>query len=173
MMLGDFGEVYVLDWGIAKLVHDEEPEFTSEDAAPRVKHATESGVVLGTPGYMAPEQIRGDALDARTDVFALGAILFEIICGEPLHVGTNLAMMASQTLCGSSERVRTLCRERDVPPELEEVCVRATMVDPAAPGPDAATDRGTINPSYNQRVPEQSSRIAGRPAQRDPLRRLD
>ncbi|HEY1959137.1 MAG TPA: serine/threonine-protein kinase [Polyangiaceae bacterium] len=132
MMLGDFGEVYVLDWGIAKLVHDEEPESLPRQTPRHGKHATEAGIVLGTPGYMAPEQLRGEALGARADVYALGAILYEILCGERLHDSDNVVMLATQTLAGDGDRIRTRCRQRDVPPELEAICVQATMVDPSA-----------------------------------------
>jgi len=132
LMLGDFGEIYVLDWGIAKLVHDEEPESPRRSTPRRAKPATEAGVVLGTPGYMAPEQLRGEPIDARTDVFALGAILYEILCGERLHAGDNVALLASQTLAGAGDRVRTRCRERHVPPELESICLQATTVDLAS-----------------------------------------
>jgi len=130
MMLGDFGEVYVLDWGIAKLFHDEaENSIEPDTATPNEKNATASGTVLGTPGYMAPEQIRGDELDARTDVYALGAILFEIVCGEQLHQARSIPLLASQTLAGVGDRVRSCCRERDVPPELEAAILGATMLD--------------------------------------------
>jgi serine/threonine-protein kinase len=65
IMLGDFGEVYVLDWGIAHLL--DEPD------------ESERGQVLGTPGYMAPEQARGEPIDPAADVYALGRILSEIL----------------------------------------------------------------------------------------------
>ena len=83
IMLGDFGEVYVLDWGIARVVDD-----VDTPSAPRLPTdadgKTQAGAVMGTPGYMSPEQKRGESkLDARTDVFALGTILREILV-EPI-----------------------------------------------------------------------------------------
>src|SRR5262245_3943721 len=67
------GLVKILDFGLA--VHaDEEPA--------KAQSLTESGTVVGTPGYMAPEQIRGKAVDQRADLFALGAILYEMLTGS-------------------------------------------------------------------------------------------
>ncbi len=82
IMLGEFGEVYVLDWGVARIVGVPDAEH-----APIVADetgATDVGAVIGTPGYMAPEQARGELeIDARADVYALGAILSELLAVTP------------------------------------------------------------------------------------------
>jgi eukaryotic-like serine/threonine-protein kinase len=72
------GRIKILDFGLAKLVQSlgEGPEGATLPAA-----ATAAGVVLGTPGYMAPEQVRGHAADPRTDIFAFGAVLYEMLSG--------------------------------------------------------------------------------------------
>ncbi|MGZ3454921.1 MAG: serine/threonine-protein kinase, partial [Polyangiales bacterium] len=70
VILGEFGEVYVLDWGVAHVLEGSDVHRTTEETF----HA-------GSPGYMAPEQIMGEAIDARTDVFALGVMLHEILTG--------------------------------------------------------------------------------------------
>src|SRR5262249_38601700 len=75
VMLGDFGEVYVLDWGVARML-DEDPE------AERRPGMTEIGAILGTPGYIAPEQLVGAPCGTAADVYSLGTILFEILTGE-------------------------------------------------------------------------------------------
>jgi len=72
VMVGNFGEVYVMDWGIAVRMGE------AGGADPR-------GVAVGTPVYMAPEMLLGETLDARTDVYLLGAILFELLSGRPPH----------------------------------------------------------------------------------------
>ncbi len=75
------GRVKILDFGLAK---QQEP-FDSQSvvaAAPTIGPSTEPGTVLGTVGYMAPEQVRGDPADARSDLFALGAVLYELVTGE-------------------------------------------------------------------------------------------
>jgi serine/threonine protein kinase len=130
VMLGDFGEVYLLDWGLAKLLNT--PELIEGDAARGGGGGSKSihGAAMGTPGYMAPEQVRGDAVDARSDVYALGALLFELLANEPLHpAGAREAAFAS-TLFGPDARPSLRAPQLDLPPELDAICVRATALDP-------------------------------------------
>ncbi len=140
VMLGDFGEVYVLDWGLAKIAGAQTPEAPgSVDAGDVPDSGTRQGMMLATPGCLAPEPVRGDLdpLDARTDVYALGAILFELRAWEPLHprAATNAILMS--TVQGADARASVRAPDRDVPPELEAICVRATAVDPADRFPSA------------------------------------
>jgi len=72
------GRVKILDFGLAKLTQPESGDHTS---LPTMTQATEAGVVLGTMGYMSPEQVRGAAVDERSDIFSFGAILYEMISG--------------------------------------------------------------------------------------------
>ncbi len=133
IMLGDFGEVYVLDWGIAKLDDDvdEKPVESVRVDTGQVAHTpTLAGQVFGTPGYMPPERIAGDSADGRSDVYALGAILFEILTGERLHIGKSVDELIESTTRGANARASLRAPSRDVPPELEAVCVRATESDP-------------------------------------------
>jgi len=73
------GRVKILDFGLAKLT---QPQSSSEHAASTVSVGTEEGVVMGTVGYMAPEQVRGQTTDHRADIFAFGAILYEMLAGK-------------------------------------------------------------------------------------------
>jgi eukaryotic-like serine/threonine-protein kinase len=128
IMLGRHGEVYVLDWGLAKMnatpdTPTSEPGVDVDDSGPFASS------ILGTPAYMAPEQIRGDDLDGRADVYALGAILFEILTLEPLHGGGTVASILQRALKGVEARPSVRAPARNVPPEIEVACVRATMLD--------------------------------------------
>jgi Tol biopolymer transport system component/tRNA A-37 threonylcarbamoyl transferase component Bud32 len=78
------GRVKILDFGLAKLT---QPDLNQDGAGfhtslPTMTHATEAGVVMGTAGYMSPEQVRGVVVDARSDIFSFGAILYEMISGK-------------------------------------------------------------------------------------------
>ncbi len=77
IMLGDFGEVLVLDWGIARVLGEPEPQLVEVPETGAPESATAPGTVLGTTGFMAPEQASGavSLIDQRTDVFALGKLL--------------------------------------------------------------------------------------------------
>jgi formylglycine-generating enzyme required for sulfatase activity len=86
VIVGEFGEVYVLDWGIAELLEGSD-----------VRRAQKGSVAAGSPGYMAPEQITGGRIDARTDVFALGAMLYEALSGLRLFADEDHQSLVSRS----------------------------------------------------------------------------
>lgn len=123
VIIGDLGQTYLLDWGIAKVGRSAPLDQTS---------AVRPTGGLGTPGYMAPEQLcDADSVDVRADVYALGAILFELLTLEPLHPDEDTAALIDATQDGTDERrISVRMPELDVPPEIEHVCVAATETDP-------------------------------------------
>ena len=99
------GRIKILDFGLAKLTHAKEGGLTTD--LPTATAGTEPGVVLGTLGYMSPEQVRGKPADHRSDLFAFGAILYEMLSGKRAFHGDSAADTMSAIL-------------REDPPELSE-----------------------------------------------------
>jgi len=127
IVLGDFGEVYVLDWGVAKVVGESDAEFAdvSSGSSDDNEHATVPGTAVGTPGYMPPEQVRGDVdVDARADVYALGCLLFQILTRSMLHPPGKAGLASAEA--GIDARPSLRAPHRSIPPELDELCVEAT-----------------------------------------------
>jgi serine/threonine-protein kinase len=132
VVLGDFGEVVVLDWGLATLVEQlqGEPVDPVQITASSDSALTSGGQTMGTPAYMAPEQASGrvDLIDRRTDVYGLGAILYQLLTGNPPFSGSNNREIL-QKVCEERPRpVRELWSH--VPSALEEICLHALAKKP-------------------------------------------
>jgi hypothetical protein len=119
VMIGEFGEVYVLDWGIAVSLAD--------DPSGRLPSASQAKDIAGTPHYMAPEMLLGDpsAYSPRTDVYLLGAIFYEIFAGEPPHKGSDVHSIVTNILLSAPTFPATF------PAEAKRICLRALQRDPA------------------------------------------
>jgi serine/threonine protein kinase len=138
VMVGPFGEVLVMDWGVAKRVGDASaaaPEPAPDPAAP---NATAHGTIVGTPAYMAPEQARGDVdrIDPRSDVYALGAILYFMLTGRA--PGRSPASPDASTRTWAAPRHAAVAPgivpPRDLAPDLprplEAICLKALALEP-------------------------------------------
>ena len=110
------GRVKILDFGLAKLTQAEPGTDTS---LPTATHGTEVGLVMGTAGYMSPEQVRGIALDPRSDIFSFGAILYEMLYGKRAFHGDTAADTMSAILKEDPPDVNET--NRNVSPALERV----------------------------------------------------
>jgi len=137
VLVGEFGETVVIDWGLAKeLDRDIDPATSIHaGAAPEL---TLAGAVIGTPCFMPPEQARGAELDERADVFALGAILYNVLAGEPPYWDQPRAT-ADQLLEAVLARPPTPIAEKapEAPADLRAVVERAMARDPDARYPSA------------------------------------
>ncbi|MCO4768581.1 MAG: SUMF1/EgtB/PvdO family nonheme iron enzyme [Deltaproteobacteria bacterium] len=134
VMLGPWGEVLVVDWGLAKMLGTHSPEST-EVVSPRAGDdalATRQGSVAGTPGFMAPEQARGelDQVGAPADVYALGAILRVILTGRAPYSGGGAMELLARVVAGAPPAMEQ--RSGPLPDDLVEICERAMQRDPAA-----------------------------------------
>src|SRR5262249_22921115 len=129
VMLGQHGEVVVLDWGLARVLgRPDDPAL-----APVVLDAGPDGTaagVMGTPACMAPEQARGEVerLDRRTDVFGLGALLYEVLTGQPPYRDEDRDRVLAQARQGKVTPPRSL--HWGVPRPLEAVCLKALAERP-------------------------------------------
>src|SRR5271168_667516 len=110
------GRVKILDFGLAKLT---QPDSGTHTSLPTQTQATEAGVVMGTAGYMSPEQVRGTAVDPRSDIFSFGAILYEMISGKRAFHGETAADTMSAIL--REEPAELSETNRNVSPALERM----------------------------------------------------
>ena len=129
VMVTDTG-VKVLDFGIAKYTRTGDENAETDTAGMTEAAITARGQIVGTPAYMSPEQAEGKPVDARSDVFAFGIVLYEMVCGQvPFRGDTTLAALAS-TLQGTPEPPSHLRRE--VPRPLEHLILRCLEKSPDA-----------------------------------------
>ncbi|HEY3499877.1 MAG TPA: serine/threonine-protein kinase, partial [Polyangiaceae bacterium] len=155
IMVGDFGEVLVMDWGVAKVAESAaeragnvttNPEDGSipdvEDSAPpslrpgvtSVRAAakawqTQDGTVIGTPEYMSPEQAQGLSIDGRADIYALGVILYEILCGQVPFEDEDPHVTLDHVINDTPPAPSDL--QSGIPAALEALTLRLLVKDPA------------------------------------------
>jgi serine/threonine protein kinase len=151
VMVGDFGEVAVMDWGVAKLKEIAAGVSTAAEAFAAEQELTESGppstpgpvtsvradtkawqthdgAVLGTPHYMAPEQAKGLAVDERSDLYSLGVMLYEILCGQVPFDHEDAAVVVRRVILENPKPPST--HEPQVPPALETLVMRLLAKEP-------------------------------------------
>lgn len=129
----------ILDFGVAKFIAGDVGEVTGG-------LKTKTGVILGTPKYMSPEQIRGETIDGRADIYAVGAMLREMITGEPPFTADDVFGFVTKHL---KEQVRSITEAYpriDVSPEVDEIILRMLEKDPKDRPSDADTLADEVEP---------------------------
>ena len=142
---GDF--VKVLDFGISKAAPNALASGDGSDDGGRVPaptidpRLTRTGAVLGTPLYMSPEQVRGEPLDHRVDVYALGVVLYECLTGTVPFLAPSYLAVVAKILTEAPERPSVRSPERALPAALEQIVLRAMAHDRGHRGDRACVDR--------------------------------
>src|SRR5512143_1802242 len=131
IMVARGGRVKVLDFGLAKLVETARPESATTDSTATAETAvarTRQGAILGTIAYMSPEQAQGHPMDARSDVFSLGCVVYEMLTGHrPFGGDSHLQTLAA--ILRDPPRPLASVR-RDVPPAVEKIVGRSVEKRP-------------------------------------------
>ena len=137
ILLSD-GHAVVLDFGVAKAMAE-----GTASAPAGATHLTRAGMVMGTPHYMSPEQATADSVvDARSDQYSLGCVLYEMLAGEPPFVGATAQTILAQSL--TAPRPNPGQVRSGVPPELDRVVVRSLALEPTNRYPDMRSLRSAL-----------------------------
>jgi WD40 repeat protein len=133
VMVGRFGEVLVMDWGLAKELDGPADGAATEPliGAGADQFQTVAGQVKGTPAYMAPEQARGEPVDARADVFALGGLLAVLLTGEPPFRGDTVLATVLKAAEADLDRCFDLLESSGIDEELIDVAQKCLAEHPA------------------------------------------
>ncbi len=120
VMVGEFGQVYLMDWGVARLLEEERSRPDEGD----------SDNVVGTPTHMSPEQARGARLDERSDVFAVGALLYHVLTGRPPFRGDSHVQVLAQAFLCRYPTIDEVRGEGVVPAALGRIVAKAMAREP-------------------------------------------
>jgi len=149
------GQVKILDFGLARFAH-------SAPQGPTAAYLTEIGQVMGTAGYMSPEQARGDIPDARGDIFSLGCVLFEMATGRPAFPGDNAAEVLAAVLRDDPADVDEAATR--LPNDVRQVIARCLAKRPDKRFQSAADLAAALRSLLTSDVRQSSSIIARSPA---------
>jgi tetratricopeptide (TPR) repeat protein/tRNA A-37 threonylcarbamoyl transferase component Bud32 len=128
IMVDERGQVKVLDFGLAKQVGEDQIHVSEPEAQTLLAVRTRSGVVLGTPAYLSPEQAMGITVDPRSDLFSLGGVLYECVTGHPPFPGKNVIDIAAKVL--HVDPVPPSQISPRVPKQLDSIILKALAKPP-------------------------------------------
>ncbi len=137
VMLGRFGEVLLMDWGVARVTGEVDRHGPVSLGPPGSDSWSELESMIGTPGYMAPEQAKAEGGDRRSDVWSLGAILYELLTWQRAYQGSGALQLLYKATLGPPPDPREVAPERQIPEEIAAVCMRSLQSDPADRQQDA------------------------------------
>ena len=135
ILIGDLGETVVIDWGLAKVLGEADDPLAKPQVVLGDSLETRAGVVYGTPGFMAPEQLRGAPVNAQCDVYALGATLYHLLSRKPPHHAKTADEMMKAAVTSAPTPITELVA--GVPPDLATIVDKALAHDPAVRYQDA------------------------------------
>jgi WD40 repeat protein/tRNA A-37 threonylcarbamoyl transferase component Bud32 len=142
ILIGEFGETVVIDWGLAKELErsdhtqvDRPPNMTAQEVTEENGALTLDGSVIGTPAYMPPEQARGEPLDERADVYALGAILYHLLSGEPPYQEKSAPEILRLVVKEPPTSLKK--KQSGIPQDLLDLVQKAMSRDPSRRYPNA------------------------------------
>lgn len=128
IMVDERDQIKVLDFGLAKQLNDEAIHVSEPEGQTLYNLHTRSGALLGTPAYLSPEQAMGGNVDGRSDLFALGGVLYECVTGQPAFPGTSLIEIAANVIHVEPQPPSTVNPE--LPSELNSVILKALAKKP-------------------------------------------
>jgi tetratricopeptide (TPR) repeat protein len=169
VMVTPQGKVKVLDLGLAKAMEVQSAPDDLSQASTAVVDDTLPGVILGTVGYMSPEQARGRPIDKRTDIWAFGCILFECLTGERAFSGSNVSDVIASILRSEPKWPQL---PADTPPDIRELLARCLEKDPSqrlrdigdariAIENNLASSAGAATRVWSAPVPRKRRKLAG------------
>src|SRR6202049_3267447 len=160
------GKVKVLDFGLAKAFSGDSASSDPSDSPTLSRAATIQGVILGTAAYMSPEQARGKAVDKRTDIWAFGCVLYELLCGRPAFEGEDVTEILAAVVRAEPDWIRLpestpasirlllrRCLRKDKRQRLQDATGVRIEIDDELANPSAATGAAPPEKSWRRSIP--------------------